>query len=407
MINTLLLIRKALNISNYQLLVCILLIVFCISVIGCEPGIYGTRTIGGSDNDWAFSVRQTSDLGYIVAGGTLSFSDNEEVYLIKIDAMRDTEWSKIFGGSQLDQANSVRQTSDGGYILAGFTESFGVGGRDFYLIKTNSDGDEEWSRTYGGSDDDCAYSVIQTPDDGYFIAGTTYSFGAGRMDIYIIKTDADGIEQWSRALGGPQSDGAKAAQQTSDGGYILAGGTMSAGAGVDDIYLVKTDADGNEQWSMTFGGSDYDLAESVTQTSDGGYLVAGVTRSFGAGHEDVYLVMTDPDGNEMWHKTFGGSEVDAAYSAQQIADGNYIIAGMTGSFGDEDGDVYIIKIDPDGNELYHKTYRTSGCECCYSIHQTSDYGFILAGIRIKEYPSTGSSGADIYLIRTNDCFDFD
>lgn len=155
------------------------------------------------------------------------------------------EWDRTFDGSGDDWASSVRQTSDGGYVLAGSTNSFGAGGDDFWLVKTDAQGNKEWSRTFGGSSSDLAYSVQQTSDSGYILAGYTWSFGAGSKDFWLVKTDVAGNKEWDRTFGGLVSDRAYSVQQTADGGYILAGGTGSFGAGCCDFWLVKV-APGHE-----------------------------------------------------------------------------------------------------------------------------------------------------------------
>ncbi|GAG49427.1 unnamed protein product, partial [marine sediment metagenome] len=233
-----------------------------------------------------------------------------DVYLVKTDSMGVEEWSRTFGGSSEDTAYSVEETSDGGYIITGYTSSFGAGNSDIYLVKTDSMGVEEWSRTFGGSDSDNGDSVQQTSDGGYIIAGRTFSFGAGGMDIYLVKTDSQGLEEWSRTFGGSGEDYGGTVQVTSDGGYIITGNTQSFGAGGRDAYLVKTDSMGVEEWSRTFGGSGEDYGWAVQETSDGGYIITGSTQSFGAGNSDVYLVKTDSMGFEEWSRIFDGSGWD-------------------------------------------------------------------------------------------------
>jgi hypothetical protein len=206
-----------------------------------------------------------------------------------------------------------------------------------------------FAKTYGGTDDDRAYSVQQTSDGGYILAGFTASFGAGGYDIFLIKTDANGNIQWAKTFGGTYSDRATSVQQTSDGGYIVAGGTWSFGAGSNDIFLIKTDAKGNIQWAKTYGGTADDLASSVQQTSDGGYIVVGYTYSFGAGGYDIFLIKTDAKGNIQWAKTYGGATDDGASSVQQTSDGGYIVAGWTYSFSAGDDDIFLIKMNARGN----------------------------------------------------------
>ena len=253
-------------------------------------------------------------------------------------------------GEHEDCGYSVQQTADGGYIIAGKTWSYGAGEEDVYLIKTDSYGNEEWGKTFGGASRDCGYSVQQTKDSGYIIAGATSSYGAGAGDVYLIKTDPHGNKEWEKTFGGASYDWGSSVQQTADGGYIIAGNTYSYGAGERDVYLIKTDPYGNKEWEKTFGGADWDSGYSVQQTKDGGYIIAGNTLSYGAGEEDVYLIKTDPHGNKEWGKTFGGADCEYGLSVQQTADGGYIIAGKTYSYRVWDSDVYLIKVKGENME---------------------------------------------------------
>ena len=231
------------------------------------------------------------------------------IYSVKAQAMDEdsvvSNWSaghlvnifirfiKTYGGTSDDYGYSVEQTADGGYIIAGQTTSFGAGNSDVYLIKTDASGNTTWTKTFGGAYSDVARSVQPTADGGYIIAGYTESFGAGSYDVYLIKTDTT----WTKTFGGTSHDYGYSVEPTADGGYIIAGSTRSFGAGIDDVYLIKTDAIGNATWTITFGGTDFDYGQSVRQTSDGGYIIAGYTSSFGAGFYDVYLIKTDANGN--------------------------------------------------------------------------------------------------------------
>jgi hypothetical protein len=357
---------------------------------------YFAKTYGGTDLDRAYSVQQTSDGGYIVAGRTSSFgAGGSDIFLIKTDANGNVQWAKTYGGTSSEGASSVQQTSDGGYIVAGGTGSFGAGG-DIFLIKTDANGNIIWAKTYGGTGYEEASSVQQTSDSGYIVAGRTSSFGAGLRDIFLIKTYANGNIIWAKTYGGTYWDEAYSVQQTSDGGYIVAGYTTSFGAGYEDIFLIKTDANGNVQWAKTYGGTSGDLAYSVQQTSDGGYIVAGFTYSFGA-DGDIFLIKTDANGNIIWAKTYGGTSDDLAYSVQQTSDGGYIVAGETWSFGAGWYDIFLIKTDANGNVQWAKTYGGTSGDLAYSVQQTSDGGYILAG----ETRSFGAGGSDIFLIKTD------
>ena len=254
---------------------------------------------------------------------------------VKSDA---SSWVQNYGGLNWDSARAVIETSDGGYALAGTCNyKYGVT-TDFWLVKTNAAGNMEWNKTYGGTEDEAAYSLIATSDGGYAIAGTTKSFGAGNYDCWLIKTDAAGNVEWSQTYGGGADEAAYSLIATSDGGYALAGFTRSFGAGGMDGWLIKTDAAGNMEWNMTCGGAEDDVAYSLVNASDGGYALAGVFNcsenwwitsyiDFDWGG-DFWLVKTDAAGNMAWNMTYGGAGHDGAHSLVATSDGGYALAGV-------------------------------------------------------------------------------
>jgi hypothetical protein len=251
-------------------------------------------------------------------------------------------WNETYGGLYQDTAYSVQQTSEGGYIATGSTSSFGSGSEDFWLVKTDANGKMQWSKTYGGLYDDIAYSVQQIAD-GYIVCGFTDSFGAGYEDFWLIKTDSNGNEAWNKTYGWENSEYAYFVQQTSDNGYIIAGSTYSLTTEFD-MWLVKTDSSGNMQWNKTYGGLLDEEAYAVRQTSDAGYIIAGFTDSF-SDNRDIWLIKTDPSGNIEWNQTYGGTEKDEAYAVQQTSDAGYIIAGTTYSFGPSwDPNFWLIRL---------------------------------------------------------------
>jgi len=368
--------------------------------------VYG----GAGKSDYLRSVQQTSDGGYIAAGYTDSWGAGSwDVFLMKIDVNGDMLWSKTFGGSALDWARSVRQTVDGGYIITGKTKSFGAGNDDVFLIKTDGSGNLLWTKTFGGPEDDAGASVQQTNDGGYIVAGYTSSFGAGDRDVYLIKTNGSGNLLWTKTFGGSAIDRAYSVQQTVDGGYIIAGETKSFGAGgncfgnpCSDFYLIKTDGSGNLLWTKTFGGTGQDLGFSVQQTTDGGYIIAGDTESFGAGGFDVYLIKTDESGNLLWTKTYGGTGSDIGISVQQTTDGGYIATGYTWGFGAGGRDAYLIKTDSIGNLLWSKMYGGSLAEYQYAVIQCNDGGYITAGATHSwAAGSYGGVDDEFYIIKTD------
>jgi hypothetical protein len=363
-----------------------------------SPIIDWERTIGGSNIDKAKSTQKTIDGGYVVAGYTTSFgAGDEDVYLVKTDSDGNEVWNKTFGGPERDIAEAVQLTSDDGYIVAGNTKSFGAGGSDVFLIKTDKNGDVEWTQTFGGSANDAANSAQQTHDGGYIVAGFTYSFsyGDGDPDIYLIKTDSAGTVEWNRSFGGPFTENALSVQQTNDLGYIIAGITASFGSGSNDFYLVKTNSNGDALWTRTFGGEGFDTAWSVQQTSDKGYIIIGETSSFGEMGVNAYLVKTDSNGSVEWTQTLGGTSKDVATSVQQTNDGGYVLAGYTISFGASKEDVYIVKTDSNGNEVWSKTIGGPQKERANSIQRFSDNEFIIAGYT----NSFGNGSIDMYLIK--------
>ena len=244
------------------------------------------KTYGDSDDEGAFSVIQTSDGGYALAGWGLN--------LLKTDSSGNMLWSKRYSDVNLIAVQSFLQTSDGGYALAGFIIRYNPPDVDLWLAKTNPFGDIEWDKTYGGSGEDIGSHLIQTSDGGYAIIGYTNSYGNGNHDIWFIKTDSSGNMEWDKTYGGEYDDIGYSLIQTSDGGYAIAGSTSSYGSGMYDIWFIKTDSSGNMEWNETFGGSDWDQASSVIQTSDGGYVIAGYTRSYGGGGEDMWLIKLTP-----------------------------------------------------------------------------------------------------------------
>ncbi|TFB12448.1 hypothetical protein E3V33_05460 [Candidatus Marinimicrobia bacterium MT.SAG.4] len=326
------------------------------------------------ERDIGNSVQQTADGGYFIIGttGTAETIDNA-VLLIKTNAQGNEEWIRVFLNDPFTNGNSGQQTVDGGYIIVGSTLTFEV-----LLFKVDANGSEEWNSTFGGSGTDLGNSVQQTSDGGYIITGYTSSFGAGSKDVWLIKTDANGTEEWNKTFGGSVSGEGRSVQQTTDGGYIIAGTDgFDPGPGL----LIKTDVNGNEEWNKQFAGSEF---RSVQQTSDGGYIIGG------QGNFQPILLKTDENGIEEWFKVFNSFTEGIVNSVRQISDGGYILTGWTHTGGATSNGLFLSKTDALGNEEWNKIYGEIN-DRGRSVQQTSDGGFII----------TGNSGDDVWLIKTD------
>ncbi len=349
------------------------------NIAECNLDVF-ISTFGGSLRDYGFSVCEASDGGYVIAGETQSYGNGDsDVWLIKTDARGSELWNQTYGGSDFDAGYSVCKTSDGGFIITGETRSFGNGGFDVWLIKTDALGNELWNRTFGGSDDDYGRDVLEVSDGGFIITGETRSFGNGGFDVWLIETDTQGNELWNQTFGGSDDDYGRFVQEVSNGGFIIAGDTKSFGNGSSDIWLVKTDADGNELWNKTFGGTNTEFGFSVRETFDGGFIITGDTKSSGHGEKDLWLIKTDLNGNELWNQTFGGSDNDYGRSVQETATGAYIITGYTFSFGRGNSDIWLINTDATGRESWSRTFGGEFLDYGMSVLESSDGRYVVTG----------------------------
>jgi hypothetical protein len=364
-----------------------------------------SKVYGGSGNDPAYgNLVQTSDGGYALAGDTNSFgAGGLDAWLVKTDVVGNMQWNMTYGGAFDDSASDMIQTKDGGYALGGYSNLFGPGNADFWLVKINATGNMQWNKTYGDIGSDLAYGVVQTSDGGYALAGFTNSLGAGGFDVWLVKTNPTGDMQWNKTYGGTGNDHGYSLVQTSDGGYAIAGQTNSFGAGNSDFWLVKTDASGNLQWNKTYGGSGAENEYCIVQTSDGGYAMVGNTASFGAGGADVYFVKTDGSGNMQWSKTFGGASGDYGLHMDQTTEGGYVLCGYANSFGAGGSDAYVVKTDASGNIQWNKTYGGANNEAAYEIIQTNDGGYTI-GISTQSFGfgSAVPASRDFWLVKA-DC----
>jgi hypothetical protein len=369
-----------------------------------DPDTIWTKTYGGDDSDQGYYVCETQDGGFGVAGNTRSYgAGNNDMWLLRTDADGETLWTRTYGGAGDDFACAVLSTEDGGFALTGETDSYGSGGDDVYLVKVDSNGTLEWSETYGGWNSEGALSMNSTADGGYILVGETNTHGAGCIDAYLIRTDSAGDSLWAHAYGGPWDDCGEGVVETPDGGFLMVGGTKSFGAGGTDIWLIRTDSLGIQIWTGVYGGPAYDEAVSVQMTQDGGFIVLGYTSSYSAGDLDVFLMKVESDGDTSWMKTYESPGEQNGYSVAVAPDGGYVVSGWTEAGAGGMADILVMKTDSAGTLLWDKTYGGPLVEEGSCIKVVSGGGYVIAG----QTDSFGPGSTNVYLLRMATCGDAD
>ena len=391
---------------------------------------------GGNSGELLTSIQPAGDGGYILGGYSYSgVAGNKtspghgdaDFWLVKVDGNGIKQWDKDFGGSAEDVMTTVQPTSDGGYILGGWSwsgadgnkTSASFGDRDYWLVKVDSSGNKQWEKVFGGTGADVLYSVQPTADGGYLLAGISDSpvsgnktnAGFGDYDIWLVKVDGSGNKQWEKVFGGTGGDYVRSLQPASDGGWILGGYSFSGVSGNKttpnrgdyDYWLVKVDASGNKQWEQGFGGTSADQLMNARPTGDGGYLLAGYSfsgangnkTSANLGDSDYWLVKVDGSGKKQWENTFGGTAADTLNDAQPTGDGGYVLAGYSASgvsgnktnanFGGKD--YWLVKVDGSGTKQWERSFGGTGDDLLFSALPTGGGGYLLAG-----YSLSGVSG---------------
>ncbi|MBA3970911.1 MAG: T9SS type A sorting domain-containing protein [Bacteroidetes bacterium] len=357
------------------------------------------KVYGSTGYDKGYSVAQMYDIGYAVVGTTTSFgSGSTDVYLLKTDSMGIAVGQKTFGGINIDQAYSIESTSDSGLVIAGYTNSFGAGGYDMYVIKTDKNCNTVWEKTYGGTNWDFAYSVQQTYDGGYIIAGGTYSSGNGSEDMYLVKTNSDGDTLWTKTYGGINDDEIKSIKQTVDSGFIFTGYTKSMGDVSGDIYAIRTDRNGNTIWTYKYSGGSEDYSYDVLEDSSGPfpfYYIAGETKISPTNLEGIVLTV-GPTGFLVTTKLYVGAAHDGVNSIAQTVDGRFATVGYTYSFGAGMSDLVMYREKPIGTYAGSTSFGGGNIDKGYCIKNTKDGGYIMCGT------SLSFSALDrIFLIKTD------
>jgi len=318
-----------------------------------------------------------------------------DLWILRFTPKGKIKWERTYGGSSREDTPAIRQTRDGGLIVAGVTESFGAGGPDFWVLKLRPSGKIQWQRAYGGPGLDWGYAIQETSDGGYVVAGRTESYGAGSTDYWVLKLTSSGEIEWQKAYGGSGAEFALSIQETNDSGYIVAGFTGSFGAGDRDFWILKLTPSGDIEWQHTYGGTASEWATSIATTRDGGYVVAGVTHEFSIPGITWILRLTS-SGNIKWQRAYGGTFMDYPWDVKQTVDSGFIVAGYTESFG-RLLDSFLLKLNPAGRVKWHRTYGDWYDETAFSVQQIRDGGFVAAG-------GTNSFGAgaddwDLFLLK--------
>jgi hypothetical protein len=375
------------------------------------------KTFGGSNEDMGFSIIQTEEGGYAITGykildrekrkdtwraklGYIELTEEkkQDIWIIKLDKNGNMEWDEVFGENGADLANSIIQARDGGYAVAGFIWTIYAGKQDIWIMKLGENGNTEWEKTFDKDENDEAYSIIQTKDEGYAVAGSTGVRVWRETNCWVIKLDAKGNMEWENNFGETGWDEIYSIIQTKDGNFITTGCVWSKGAGRGDVRVAKLNKRGDLVWDKTFGGSENDEAYSIIQTNDGGCAVTGFTVLEDTGDRDFWVIKLDKDGYKVWDRTFGGTSEDWANSIIQSKNGNYMVAGWTKSMGAGKTDVWIVKLDKRGNLIWDKTFGGSENDEAHSIIQTEDGGYAVVGWT----KSKGAGNADVWVIKLDE-----
>ena len=414
-----------------------------INAFGQAPVIQWQKFLGGSHGEYATSIIQTSDGGYAVAGYTFSNdgdvtgwhagvdqdgSPTSDFWLARLDSAGNLLWEKCYGGSDEEEANIVIQTADGGFVLAGFSYStngdvtFNHGGGDYWVVKTDMNGVLQWQKSFGGTGMDYAYSIVQTPNGGYAVAGFAQSNNGnlnnnhGGSDFWLMRIDAVGMILWQKNYGGTANDEAHSIVMTPDGGFTLAGFSLSndidvsGNHGDKDYWLIHTDSTGNLLWEKSYGGSNTDYLRSMNKTNDGGYIMTGYTYSddfdVSGNHDntgttrDYWVVKTTDTGSIEWKYCYGGTCDDEAEYIIQTNDGGYLVSGYTCSLdGDVTGfhggyDYWILKLNNLGQIQWEQCYGDSLNDYATCGIPTSDGGYAICG-------QGDTNNVDYWIVKLN------
>ena len=366
---------------------------------GCSWFIF-SNTFNDASFDYGRYLIQTSDHEYLIVGNTSLLGDNySNVLILKVDHTGQQMWRKDYTYSSSDRLNMVIELEDGSLVMAGSSISNTNSSKDLLIMKTGSDGNIEWQTSYGDARDEIANSIGITSDGGFIITGEITNENTGNSSCYVLKVNNNGEFEWDRSFGGSLNDQGFSLVPANDGGFVITGVTRSQSDSSGDLWLFKVNNAGDMLWERTFGGENFEAGRSLQQTSDNGYIIIGQTESFGNGSNDAYLLKTDSQGNEIWSRTYGGSGTDQGRHVVETLDQGYIISGQTDSYGSMGGfNFWLIKTDSNGDLEWQEYYGGSGDDRAFCGIQASDGGYAIVG----QSNTGGSTGVDILLVKTDD-----
>jgi hypothetical protein len=355
---------------------------------GGGPDTLWTRTYGGPHGDGGNAVFETADSGFMVIGNTFSFGAGlEDIYLVRTDRNGDTLWTRTYGTPEYNQTETALPTHDGGYVIVGY---LGTSGNNRGLVlRIDAAGESLWAREYPEA---CVLrGACQLGDGRYAVTGSTADYPE---DVWLAQLDSVGEVLWSKRYGGSNDDWGWTVLQNPDGGYVIAGETWSFGAGHNDFYLIRTDSSGDTLWTRTYGGPGPEGPSQMIRAADGGYLIVGGSNP--TSYPDAYLVRTDSGGETLWTRRYGGPWEDEAEDVVAV-DGGYVVSGHYGWYSPESSDVWLIGLNDRGDTAWTRTYGGNGQELAFGLRRVSDGGLVITGWT----SSFGAGGADVYLIKTD------
>lgn len=356
------------------------------------------RTFGGGDHDGGRSVVEVSTGGYACVGFTESSgAGSSDVWLVRTADDGSPLWTQTYGDIEYDSGFSIQEVAAGGFIILGETSNYGLGGRDWFLIRVSSDGTFLWGHAYGRFYDDEVGSIIEVSGGDLALVGSIRAFGShfDDADVWIMRTDYLGYEIWNYTHGGKFHDRGEDVIEVNAGGFAFVGTTYSYGAGDADVYLLRTEANGNLLWSRTYGSSGYETGQAVIEVSTGGFAIVGDVSPYGVNTRNMLLIRTDAFGNHLWNQTYGGSNYDGGYSLIEVSTGGFALVGNCQSYGAGARDLWIVRTDIDGTVLWNQTFGGVNADQGLSIIQVSSSDFVVLGTT----SSYGGGANDLWLLQ--------